>query len=181
MPNHVINEVIFRNIDAETRATLLANIKNVAGEIDFEILMPAPLNIWCGGVSTRHSVFPGNHLDWARANWGTKWNAYGLDEGGKYKSILQTEDSLTLTFQTAWRPPYGWLIAIFNRFKINFEHNWLDEGAARGNSGKFDYAALDDRLQNDPWKEEEASDEMHRHLHTLLWGVESFPDEGEAA
>ena len=35
--------------------------------------------------------------DWCHDNWGTKWNAYGLDQGGRYKSVAHDGDTLTLT------------------------------------------------------------------------------------
>lgn len=177
MPNHVINEVIFRNVDAERQTTILAMIKNETGEIDFGVLVPKPLNIWDGSTGSNHEKkFKRIGLDWARDNWGTKWNAYGQDQGGKYQSIAQTDDTLTLTFQTAWSAPYPWLAALFNFFKLPFDHNWFDEGHSRGVCGKFDYQAYLTDLGT-AWAETDADDEMQKHLHKLLWGVEEFPDE----
>lgn len=177
MPNHVINEIIFRDLDVSQRAGILTMVRNGAGEVDFGILVPKPLNLWDGSADQNHEKkFKRIGLDWARENWGTKWNAYGHDEGGKYQSIACTDDTVTVTFQTAWSPPYPWIAALFNFFKLPIEHNWFGEGMSRGVSGKFDYQAyLTDR--GTPWKEEDASAEMQKHLHKLLWGVEEFPDE----
>src|SRR5215471_16799081 len=95
MPNGVMNEITFRNVNQEARNRILEKVRNADGEIDFEILMPRPLNIWCGDVSSKHEkTFPGTGLDWSSRNWGTKWNAYGLDQG--YKSIEEGDDFLTL-------------------------------------------------------------------------------------
>lgn len=174
MPNHVINEIIFRNVDVAKQNEMLVMIRNGLGEVDFEILVPIPINVWRGSVGEKHEkAFRQNALDWARLNWGTKWNAY------EQKPIERTDDTLILRFKTAWGPPYGWLCAIFNFFKLPFEHNWLSEGHDRGVCGKFNWSRMDD-LGGEPWNEEPADEAMHRHLHKLLWGVEEFSDEDAA-
>lgn len=174
MPNHITNEIIFRNVDAAKRAELLASLCGADGRVDFNVLVPAPLNMWWGSTGKKHEdAFRQTHLDWARHNWGTKWNAYD------HMPIEQTEDTLTLRFDTAWRPPYGWLAAIFNKFVISFEHNWLDEGADRGVSGIFNADFHRDDMRGDPWNETPATDDMQRHLHKLKWGVEEFKDDDE--
>lgn len=178
MPNHVINEAIFRDLNVAQIATIRTMVRNSTGEIDFNILVPMPLNIWMGDVGSKHEkAFKRTALDWCRENWGTKWNAYGIDEGGKYKSFVETDDSVTLTFQTAWRAPYPWLAALFNFTKMTFDHNWLDEGHSRGVAGKFNYAALEDWRSGDGWTESEADDDLQKHLHKLLFGAEAFTDE----
>lgn len=172
MPNHVVNELIFRNVDAAKQAEILANVCNAKGEVDFGILVPAPLNMWWGSVGTRHEkAFRRTHLEWARENWGTKWNAYSQ------KPIEQADDTLTLVFETAWAPPYPWLAAVFNRFVLSFDHNWFDEGAERGVSGVFNAQFHSDDMKGEPWREEPATDEMQRHLHKLHYGVEEFEAE----
>lgn len=169
MPNHVINELVFRDLTSEKKAELLSNLC-VADQVDFQLLLPVPLNVWQFSCGTRHEkAFQTTGLDWCRLNWGTKWNAYSQ------QPIEQTDDSLILRFETAWRPPYGWLCAILNRFKIAFEHNWLDEGAERGVAGRFQW--VDNVMRAEPWAEEPADDTLHRHLHKLHWGVEEFPPE----
>lgn len=174
MPNHVTNEMIFRGVDAAAQDAILAKLCNTDGKVTFEILVPTPPNVWLGNVGQRHEKAFGREccaLDWARVEWGTKWDAYG------HKPIERTDDTLTLVFDTAWRPPYPWLVAVFNTLKRDFEHNWLDEGASRGWEGKWDYAALAGNGVKEPWVEKECSDEMQRHLHKLRWGVESFEDD----
>lgn len=173
MPNHVVNEVIFKGLDAIRRAEILAGIVNAKGEVDFEILLPVPLNCWMGSVGSNHEkAFKNTALDWCRYNWGTKWGAYSQ------KPIEMTADGLRIQFETAWCPPYGWLAAVFNHFKVSFEHNWYDEGAIRGVSGVFNYAALEaGDFRGEPWIEHPADDEMQKHLHMLKFGVESFDDE----
>lgn len=174
MPNHVINELIFRGVTAGTQARILGACCNTAGGVDFEVLVPLPLNTWWGSVSREHErAFGRTALDWCRENWGTKWNAYDCHDPER------TSDSLTLRFDTAWAPPYPWLAAVFNHLKLGFEHNWFSEGEDRGHHGVFDWSAMD-LLGKQPWIEEPASDELQRHLHKLRWGVEASEDGEEA-
>ena len=174
MPNHVVNELIFRNLDADTERRLIANLCDADGKVDFQILVPMPVNMWWGSVGARHEVaFKRTALDWRRENWGTKWNAY------EQRPIERVGGALIIRFDTAWTPPYPWLAAIFNTFKISFDHNWLSEGGGRGHHAVFD-ATKTEGMWDDPWREEEADDAMHRHLHFLRWGVEEFAEEDEA-
>ena len=83
--------------------------------------------------------------------------------------------TLRLVFETAWRPPYGWLVALFNRFSLTFDHNWLDEGAEGGVAGRFDFAKLDD-LCGTPWAEKPADAALQAHLGALLWGEEAYAE-----
>lgn len=177
MPNHCVNEVIFRDVPARRRAEILEKVVGPKGFIDFSVLLPTPINSWPGSVGQRHEkAFPTTNLEFNRENWGTKWNAYGKDDG--YTSIVQTDDTLTLTFQTAWSPPYGWLCAVFNTFEARFEHNWMEEGGSPAHADVYDYAKLDD-IRSEAWSENIAEEAMSRHLHKLLWGVEEFTDEDE--
>lgn len=174
MPNHVTNEIIFRNVGAETQAHILALVENAKGEIDFDVLVPTPKNIWWGNVGSDHeATFKRTAMDWSRENWGTKWNAYGQ------KPREQTEDTLTIVFDTAWNPPANWLCALFNTLLLPFEVNILSEGWDRAQSWSFAFDP-DGRMENYIWRHVEATDEMHRHMHKLRWGVEEFPPE-EAA
>lgn len=173
MPNHIINEIIFDH-PASEHAAILAKVCNAKSEVDFNFLVPMPAHVWRGNVGSKHTAAFGEQnigLDWARLNWGTKWNAYS------HAPIEADESRLILRFQTAWAPPYPWLVALFNTCG-GFRHNWLDEGRERGVAGKF---GADDKggIFAEEWHEEPADDQLHRHLHTLLWGVEEFEDEEE--
>lgn len=172
MPNHVINELVFTDLTEADRDRVVTAI--YAGDnVDFEILVPMPLNMWWGAVGSNHeAAFKRTGLDWARENWGTKWNAY--------RSVAPewADGVLTIRFQSAWSPPYPWLAAVFNKLNLPFAHNWLDEGAERGWIGTF---SIDEPIWGIEWKEVEATDEMQRHLHKLLWGVEQFEDESASA
>jgi hypothetical protein len=176
MPNHVINELIFRGVDRTRQAEILALLcsKGIAEslyQVDFQVLVPIPKNVWLFNVGQNHEkAFGRVALDWCRRHWGTKWNAYSQ------KPIEQSDDALILRFETAWRPPYPWLVAVFNTLKCRFEHNWMDEGGPSA-SGLFDWPPDENDLRHEPWKETEPTDEMKRHLHKLHWGVEEFENE----
>lgn len=171
MSNHCINELIFRNVTADDQLRILTTACGPDGKVNFETLVPIPANVWLGHVGQRHEkAFKLTALEWCRENWGTKWNAYD------HHPIVQTDDTLTLRFETAWGPPYGWLCAVFNTIKLRFEHNWFTESGAPAVCGVFDFSKLADNWA-EPWSEAEADTAMSRHLHKLLYGVEEFPDE----
>ena len=129
------------------------------------------MNCWMHSSGERHEkAFKNIALDWARENWGTKWNAY------KAKPPEIEGEDVYLIFETAWRPPMGWICAVFNSLNLSFDHNWLSEDDDGGHSDRFDVSQNDNSF-GDPWIEGKASEGMHRHLHLLLWGVETFEDE----
>lgn len=173
MPNHVINEVIFREVTELHVLTMLSKMVRADNTVDFGIMLPLPLSSWPGSVGSIHKKrFPSTHLDDASAIWGTKWNAYGQDGG----AATRDGDSLILRFQTAWSPPMGWLAAVLNTFRCRFEHNWLSEGSEHGFSAVFDHSKLDS-WKGEAWDEKPAAPAMQRHLHKLLWGVEEFAED----
>ena len=60
--------------------------------------------------------------EWSITNWGTKWNAYGYQEGTDYSACDE------LTFQTAWSAPLPILRKLTEMFpEIVFKHRWADE------------------------------------------------------
>lgn len=172
MPNHVLNELVFRDLTPETKAALLADIVNGDGRVDFGILVPMPPNIWQGDVSPEHEAkFKNTGMSWARENWGTKWNAYDC------RPVVSQGGTLTIAFETAWSPPYPWLAAIFNKHKVSFDHNWLDEGRLNSVHGRFNAPAME-RFDGTPWKETEADREEYLRMYHLHFG--DMPEEGEA-
>lgn len=178
MPNHVINEVTLHGVSLARAKPL---IESDGCEIDFEVAVPLPVNFWPGNVGDRHKeAFPGTHLDAASKTWGTKWNAYGLNEGGKYESVREVDGSTLLTFQSAWSHPRGWTVALFNLLKCDITAKWLSEGGWAGHIEEYRFEGLED-MSIDAWTDTEIEDgsEEHRHLHKLLWGVEEFDDEDE--
>ena len=60
--------------------------------------------------------------EWSVAHWGTKWNAYGMDENAGERQ------SNELRFQTAWSAPRPILEKLARMYpRITFEHEWADE------------------------------------------------------
>lgn len=179
MPNHVLNEVRLHGVPLEACRALIAGEDRA---IDFSVLVPLPINYWAGSVGRHHEeAFPGTHLEAARTEWGTKWNAYGLDEGRRYVSVSEADGDTILTFQTAWAPPRGWIVALFNTLKCDITSKWLDEGRVNAYAETYRFAGLSD-FKVEGWKTEEIAEGSteHRRLHHLLWGVEKFEDEDES-
>jgi hypothetical protein len=171
MPNHVVNEIIFRNVSPDIQESILKKILK-DGYVDFGILVPPPLNIWQGDIGEKEESAFGKKTwyKWNTENWGTKWNAYGQDDRG-VKSVSRTGDTLTLIFQTAWSPPRGWICALFNAAQLPFEHNYLNEGDSEGRIAKYFFKG-EGELHAPVWEESKSDAEMYRHLHILLWGCE---------
>ena len=119
MPNHVTHKITFESQYAEkVQAEVFTN-----GSFDFEKLVPTPLNMYHGDLSSEDEKdFPVNWLNWARENWGTKWNAYDC-------SLQIVEGKAYLQFDTAWSVPYPILAAFCNKFQFPFEHRYFDEGS----------------------------------------------------
>lgn len=166
MPNHVINEIRLHGVPLEkAKALILGDNESV----DFEILLPLPLNFWPGCVGSQHEkAFPGTHLSAATSTWGTKWNAYG--------DTIITEDGgdTVVSFTTAWSHPRGWTVALFNTLKCKITAKWLSEGGWPAHVEEYDWSQVERG-----WTDTEIEDgsEDHRHLHKLLWGVEAFEDD----
>lgn len=179
MPNHVINEVVFRNVTVEQQTAILATVSKEGSPVSFDVLLPIPLNHWLWSAGMREErAFPGTALDWCSANWSTKWDAYGLSEGGRYESVAQTDDTLTLTFKTAWGAPMGWLCALFNKHNLPIEYGYLSEGNDKAFVGTFtpDNGTY---IGGARWEEKEADEASTKRMHMLLWGVEEFTDDDE--
>lgn len=72
--------------------------------------------------------------EWCINHWGTKWNAYGYDEGK-----LDYQDGDMLEFQTAWSAPHPVLKKMAERFPdVEIEHEWADEDIGQ-NCGRYRY------------------------------------------
>lgn len=120
MPNHVTNKIVMKIDPVIADGIFKAVCPN--GKFDFEALVPTPLNVYQGGLGRDEDAdFPINWNTWNRANWGTKWNCYeqtlGTDEHGSW-----------IEFDTAWSVPYPIIAAFANKFGVEFEHRYFDEG-----------------------------------------------------
>lgn len=168
MPNHVQNEIIFENINQKKIKEILAKVFNKKeNRIDFNILVPQPLNIWKGTISTMHEeAFPSNSLEWNKQNWGTKCNAYD-------SNILFNKNKLILKFKTAQNPPRGLVVAIFNYFKLPFKHLWINES---NDIAYIDTYKVDKEFRNN-WVCEKANQEQQKYMYQLLYGGDGNDNE----
>ena len=79
-------------------------------------------NIGVTAVENLHKYGAPTWYEWCTNNWGTKWNAYGYDEGTDYSA------SGNLHFQTAWSAPHPVIKKLAQMYPdIIFEHEWADE------------------------------------------------------
>lgn len=126
MPNHVTNIITYEG-DRKQIAEMLDAIKNDKfgiGTVDFNKIIHMPDDIYTGDLGKKEMELYGdkNWYDWSRANWGTKWNAYGYDADYDYSQ------SDSLWFQTAWSAPHPILRKLSEMFpEIEFRHQWADE------------------------------------------------------
>lgn len=79
-------------------------------------------NIGVTAVENLHKYGAPTWYEWCTNNWGTKWNAYGYDEGTDYSA------SGNLHFQTAWSAPHPVIKKLAQMYPdIIFEHEWANE------------------------------------------------------
>lgn len=75
---------------------------------------------------------------WCNANWGTKWNAYSVDE----PELLS--DRATIRFNTAWSPAIPVIVRLSELFPLveltlnYFDEGWNFAGEAFFNAGRCD-------------------------------------------
>lgn len=138
MPNHITNRIKLNGEDADIHK-LMEDIKNDEfglGTIDFEKVIPMPDNIYRGSLGPAEEKLYGknNWYDWSLANWGTKWNAYGYNEGEDYSC---NKDSLR--FLSAWSAPHPVIQKLSEMFPcVKIEHEWADEDIG-ANCGRRTY------------------------------------------
>ena len=176
MPNHVVNEIRLHGVPL-ARVEPLIRGKDCA--IDFGTLVPLPINFWPGGVGAEHAqAFPGTWLDAGRAQWGTKWNAYALGD----HSVCEDAGDTVLTFETAWSPPRGWVVALFNTLDCSITHFWQDEGSADVWRETYRPAKASRYAAGPEWSREKVEHEGtdYRRLYKLQWGVETEAELADA-
>jgi len=100
-----------------------------------------------------------NWYDWARKNWGTKWNAHDCGEWKKQ----------ALSFQTAWSPPMPVIEVLSKMFpKATFILQYADEGCGFCGTATFKDGECDDNCMTDSESPE------FRELYTELRGEGMF-------
>ena len=141
MPNHVENHLIFDCPQERFQEILRAVCyepgadaeRTGIGTFDFNKLIPMPDHIYRGNLGQEERKLYGkdNWYDWSISHWGTKWNSYSND---------CDENSHTLSFQTAWAPPFPIIERLAERYPdVRFTHEWADEDMGY-NVGTVEYA-----------------------------------------
>jgi len=120
MPNHITNIILMDGIAKD----IVKCCKYVQGEesgFDFEKLIPMPAHIYRGNLSGADEEKYGKENCWhwwSVKNWGTKWNAYAVNNDGQGY----------ISFNTAWSTPEPIFKALSKKFpKIKFTIRFADE------------------------------------------------------
>lgn len=99
--------------------------------IDFEMLIPQPANIETGGCSGQHDEGVVCWYAWNVYHWGTKWNGYDL------QIDHPDDETLTLTFDTAWSHPFPVMQALSQKFPNDLiSVDYADEDLGQ-NTGQY--------------------------------------------
>ena len=150
MPNHVYNSL---KITGQKKALKKfahenADPKNKEQSLNFEAIAPCPtffLNPDDGKIFSlrygKQKLPVERWYEWRLRHWGTKWNAYDIDEEHDTNS---TKPYLLYRFLTAWSPPQTWLEEAGQwypelTFQMCFEEeaNSYPKGTFRMEKGRF--------------------------------------------
>lgn len=107
MPNWCFNEVEIKGTKKAIKkiAELMKKVEE-SGEF-FEHVYPVP---------------EGSETHWCSNNWGTKWDA-----NVESLSFKVNENSISLSFDTAWSPPVEFFIKFSDIFKVTVDIRFLEE------------------------------------------------------
>ncbi|AQU79750.1 hypothetical protein [Planococcus faecalis] len=137
MPNHVTNKLKIIGTDeqvAEVLYFISVDKKEQDqkvygfGTIDFNKITPMPLWVYgskpeVSGIQQKDEEKYGSEntcLEWARRNWGTKWNAYSQSD--------EISTGNTIYFDTAWNGVPGLIRKLAWIFpNVEFEYCYADE------------------------------------------------------
>ena len=131
MANNVTNIIELRGTPDRVQELLdsIANEEYGCGSISFEKIIPMPGNLYMGAIPRDGPQPYGNNnwLDWSRANWGPKWDAYGFDNRPK-----DTPEN-TLWFLSANQAPHPVIQRLSELFPdVVMEHLWADSNLGYG-------------------------------------------------
>lgn len=123
MPNHVYHRIEIE-CDVVMQETVLKMIVNSQGFLDFNTLIPQPVSVYQGGLSSQHEEDFGENTwyTWNVKHWGTKWNCY-------QSNVTCNGNQIILEFQTAYGIPYPYVIALANTIMLPMKHTYLCEFA----------------------------------------------------
>lgn len=124
MPNNIQNRLQVIGTSEQIN-TVLNFLNGENGIVDFNRITPQPENIFLDNLgdddrSVCKLLGRPNWYDWNRENWGTKWNAYQLND--------ERDTFDTVHFQTAWSAPKDFMYKLSTVFPaVKFKFSWADE------------------------------------------------------
>jgi hypothetical protein len=127
MPNNITNVLTIESVSPERVNEIIAAIRCDDARfksIDFEKIVPMPDTVYQGDLGTEERKIYGknNWRDWSVENWGSKWNAYGLDIGPYHDDYNQIE------FTTAWSSVHPIIQKLSQMFPdAVFRYAWADD------------------------------------------------------
>lgn len=129
MPNNITNRLRIKGNQEDIKEVLdFIKRDDEENTIDFRKITPVPRWVYGAsedvtGISMQDEIKYGRGntiLDWARNNWGTKWNAYSQPDR------RSTED--TIYFETAWNGVPNLIKKIAWIFpSVEIEYSYCDE------------------------------------------------------
>ena len=109
----------------EEKEKIFLGMRKDISEKDWELGRAAYRNLLKYGAPTWY--------EWGIKNWGTKWNAYGYQDGEDYSKAKE------LRFNTAWSAPHPILKKLSQMYPdIAITHEWADEDIGM-NCGRRQY------------------------------------------
>lgn len=126
MPNYVINVVRFQGDTRQLEAMRAAIQDDRCGvcSIDFNKIIPMPKGLFMVAIGPveRELYGANNWMDWSRANWGTKWNAF------RFGDDLDDHNPGRIAFVTANGAPHPILKKLSEMYPdIIMRHQWADD------------------------------------------------------
>lgn len=86
-----------------------------------------------------------NWYTWCVTNWGTKWNASSTE------ILLNDEDTLEVSFSTAWNAPTAWLTQIAKDWPgLSFDMDWIEESNAFCGRMIVEHGVVKDTYDGEP-------------------------------
>lgn len=137
MPNYVVNKLKIvdskeniEEIKGFLRSTFKSDEEEYAIPMDFNKITPTPKWIYHGSLGEKEENLYGEEncwYDWNRKNWGTKWNAWKLDDSYYFK-YPEIEEKNVIYFGTAWNGVKDLISKLGRIFpETQFEYSWANE------------------------------------------------------
>lgn len=122
MPNHITNYLIVEGSKADVERFQKENRKEQSKDTNGNETV---LSFDCSVPDSSND--DGGWYSWRIKNWGTKWNAYEVQEPD-IQVLSNGNIQMEYSFDTAWSPPAEWLKIVAEKYaNLAFELKWYDE------------------------------------------------------